>query len=170
MMLPLSQTYDDLAERAVAADPARARVLTNKALAVRPVAAEAWLRLARLDSPASSRPLGDAARLALGRSYAVGPYASGVLETRVQFAYDHWRELGQDLQAQTISEVRAAWSVPWQRGRLLATANRVTDSVGGLTLSSQLLSLKLADDIDAGANRAAHDSGGMAGGSGGHAR
>ena len=148
MMLPLSQTYDDLAERAVAADPARARVLTNRALAVRPVAAEAWLRLARLDSPALSRPLGEAARLALSRSYAVGPYASGVLETRVQFAYDHWRELGQDLQSETISEVKAAWPVAQQKERLLATAGRVNDPLGALALSSLLLNLKLTEGVD----------------------
>jgi hypothetical protein len=166
MVLPLSQSDDGAAERTVVSDPARARVLTERALALRPVDAEAWLRLAQIEA-ARTKALKPAARLALSRSYDVGPYASAVLESRVRFAYEHWRELGADLQGQAISEVKAAWPVAPQKQRLLTTARRVDDPVGGVALSGLLLTLRLTDEADGAAQRAVQAATTKAAGHGG---
>jgi hypothetical protein len=156
LLIPLSQSLDQTAEGLLNADPSRARDMTAAALALRPVDAEAWLRLARLEEAAHPLSvLSPEARFALARSYAAGPYASGLLESRVQFAFDHWSGLGGDLQAQTTSEVKAAWPVAPQHQRLLAVASRVKDPTGALALSGLLFSLRLSQDLDAAARRAA---------------
>ena len=154
-LLPLVQAYDQAAEKA--ATPALSRSLSQSALAIRPVDVAAWVRLARTTSasPGNSQ-LNPAALLALDHSYAVGPYASQVLDGRIGFAYDHWRALSPDLQAQAISEVKAAWPVAPQHERLLATAGRIHDSAGALALSGLLLTLKLQGDADIAAAQRLH--------------
>ena len=146
MTLPLSESYNEAAEHAVATDPARARALSVEALGLRPVDAESWLRLARLEA-GGSKALSASARSALDHSYSVGPYSSSVLESRVEFAFDHWLEIGPDLQGQAISEVKAAWPIEQQRTRLLEVVSRVDNVAGSISLSSLLLELKLSEGL-----------------------
>ena len=155
-LLPLAQAYDQAADKA--ATPQLSRSLSHSALLARPVDVDAWVRLAATAAatPGKSGLNADALQ-ALDRSYAVGPYSSQVLDNRLRFAYDHWGALTPDLQAQAISEVKAAWQVYPQKHRLLAVAGRVKDPAGGLALSGLLLTLKLQGDADLAGQRAAPD-------------
>ena len=152
-LLPLALADDAAADQT--ADPGEARRWTQTALATRPVDVASWVRLAGQEASPLQNQLGPAALQALDRSYAVGPYASQVLESRVVFVYDHWTALSPDLQSQVVSEVKAAWPVAPQQHRLLATAGRVHESAGALALSGLLLTLKLQDDAGAAARRTA---------------
>jgi hypothetical protein len=152
-LLPLAEAFDHAAENT--ADPVQASQLTKQALALRPVDVVAWVRLAGLQTKPMPTDLSPAALQALERSYAVGPYASQVLGSRLQLVLDHWSALGPDLQAQASSEVRAAWPVYPQKQRLLGLAGRLKNQDGALALTDLLLTLKLQDDADTAARRAA---------------
>ena len=147
-VMPLAQTYDLRAAQALASDRADARALTLKSLAIRPVNARAWLRLAQIDGdhPAT---FGDAARQSLSRSYETGPYDAHLLRERIRFAFDHWNQLGGDLQSQVNSEIDVAWPSADTRAELVAAAAGVNEPMGRLTLSTRLFTLKLKEMVAA---------------------
>jgi hypothetical protein len=161
-VLPLAQTLDAQAAQAFASDRSKSRALTVRTLAVRPVNARAWLRLAELDGdrPAS---FGAGARLSLSRSYETGPYDAHLVRERVRFAYDHWPKLGPDLQEQVSSEVDVAWRAEAPRGELMGAAAGVSDPLGRLALATRMFTLKLQDDVAARAKNASAANGALRG-------
>ena len=139
--------YDAQAASLMATDRPAARRATQKALALSPVNAAAWLRLAQIDADSPTR-LGERAASALGRSYAMGPYDADVLAARVAFSYQHWPDLTPDLRARCLSSVRTAWPIGSGRGALQAAAAGVTNPAGRLALAAELFSLTLEDQVE----------------------
>jgi|GEM_PF-436637 len=144
-LLPTPASYDAQAARALErGEAARARALSLKALALRPVDGRAWLTVAAVDARAAGR-LTPAAAQALQRAYDVAPYDPELLRDRVALAYQHWEELPADLRDQVRSEIAAGWGLPLQTGALMAATGRVTDPRGRLALAMELFRLRVAD-------------------------
>lgn len=137
-VLPLSGVHAARSEAALErAQFAAADRETREELAIAPVHAEAWLRLARIDAQRSGT-LTPAGVDALSKSYLVEPYDLDPAMIRLTFVLDRLSFLPPALRGDVTSELNGLASLRAFRPRLQALGPRIADEEGRAAIAQAL--------------------------------
>jgi hypothetical protein len=145
LIAPLPQVPAAQAQAALDEFPSdlpRARAQTLKELSIAPSHAEAWLRLAYIDSVQSSGQLSPAANAALKRAYVLAPVDAKFASWRLGFILEHWQSADPAIRAFAMDEINVLWrETPFRRSMRSLLLTLVNPS-GQMALSLQVQTLE----------------------------
>ncbi len=110
---------------------AQARLEALSELAVAPMKADAWMRLAFVNATRAGRF--DAATMAaLQHSYVLCPIDPTVALWRIRFSLEAWEQLTPQLRQAVIQELSAIWRLNGSQGRIVQSVLATKNSAGRL--------------------------------------
>jgi hypothetical protein len=107
------------------------RAILERALAVSPFDASAWLRLAALEAETTG-VLGERGRRALDASYRYAPVNAEVARWRLVFTFDHWREVSPATREAARAEMRSLGLTGANRAMMRGLEGAIGDPAGRL--------------------------------------
>ena len=135
---------------ATQASATRAKLSVQQELSSSPVSANAWLRLASIDSRLNNDTLGQPGLVALQNSYRFAPTDVTVSAARINFSFERWGQLTPSLRRAAIAEVTTLFSAPQNRDKLVRLGWNLQNPFGRVTyalLTAQLVSRDQSDRI-----------------------
>jgi len=145
MIAPLPQVPAALAQAALDQFPSdlpRARAQTLKELSIAPSHAEAWLRLAYIDSVQSSGHLSPAANAALKRAYVLAPVDAKFARWRLGFILEHWQSADPAIRAFAMDEIDVLWRETSFRRSMRSLLLTLVNPPGQMALSLRVQTLE----------------------------
>lgn len=145
LVAPLPQVPAALAQAALDEFPSdlpRARAQTLKELSIAPSHAEAWLRLAYIDSVQSAGWLSPAANDALKRAYVLAPVDAKFASWRLGFILEHWQSADPAIRAFAMEEIDVLWRETSFRRSMRSLLLNLVNPSGQMALSLRIETLE----------------------------
>jgi len=126
----------------VPSDLPRARALTLRELSIAPTHAEAWLRLAYIETVQSSDQLSPAANAALKQAYALAPVDAKFATWRLGFILEHWQSADPAVRAFALDEINVLWRETSFRRSMRSLLLTLDNPSGQMALSLRVQALE----------------------------
>lgn len=123
-------------------DLPRARALTLNELSVAPSHAEAWLRLAYIESVQSGGQLSPPANAALKKAYALAPVDAKFASWRLRFILEHWQSADPAVRAFAMDEIDVLWRETSFRRSMRSLLLTLVNPSGQMALSLRVQTLE----------------------------
>jgi hypothetical protein len=144
-IVSLPQVPAALAQAALEESPSNlslARDLTLKELSVAPSHAEAWLRLAYIETSQSGDQLSPPANAALKKAYALAPVDTKFASWRLRFILEHWQSADPAVRAFAMDEIDVLWRETSFRRSMRSLLPNLVNPSGQMALSLRVQTLE----------------------------